>query len=56
VEGVVEVGYSIMPAYWGQGFASEAVAHFVEWAFAHSDVNVVTAQTLPQLRATGLAF
>jgi len=51
-EGGVEVGYSILPGYQGQGLASEAVSGLVDWAFTHSEVKLVTAQTLPQLRGS----
>jgi len=51
-EGVVEVGYSIMPGYQRQGFASEAVSGLVDWAFTHTEVKLVTAQTLPQLQGS----
>ncbi|HVP52751.1 MAG TPA: GNAT family N-acetyltransferase [Terriglobales bacterium] len=50
--GMVEVGYSIVPAYQRLGFASEAVATLVDWAFSHPKVHVVTAETLPALLAS----
>jgi RimJ/RimL family protein N-acetyltransferase len=48
-DGMVEVGYSIMPEYQERGYASEAVARLVEWAFSHAEVELVTAETLPEL-------
>jgi [ribosomal protein S5]-alanine N-acetyltransferase len=48
-DGMVEVGYSIMPEYQRHGYASEAVARLVEWAFSHAEVELVTAETLPTL-------
>ncbi len=48
-EGMVEIGYSVMPNHQGLGFASEAVAALVDWAFSHSGVGLVTAQTYPSL-------
>ncbi|MGW1789137.1 GNAT family N-acetyltransferase [Streptomyces tubercidicus] len=30
-----EVSYGLLPEHWGQGYAREAVAAVVEWAFAH---------------------
>lgn len=50
--GTVEVGYSLMPAHQGLGFASEAVAGLVDWAFSHPEVQLVTAETLPSLAAS----
>jgi RimJ/RimL family protein N-acetyltransferase len=49
-EGVVEIGYSIVPEAHRFGFAPEAVRALVAWAFGHREVKRVTAQTLPQLR------
>lgn len=51
-DGVVEVGYSVIPEYHRQGFASEAVAALVDWVFTHSVVQRVTAITLPTLPAS----
>lgn len=50
--GMVEVGYSIMPAYQRLGLASEAVAALIDWAFSHPEVHLVTAETLPSLLAS----
>jgi ribosomal-protein-alanine N-acetyltransferase len=36
-EGTAEIGYSVMPDYQRLGFASEAVAGMVGWAFSHSE-------------------
>lgn len=51
-EGIVEIGYSIMPIHQGLGFASEAVAALVDWAFTHPEVRLVIAQTFPSLIAS----
>jgi RimJ/RimL family protein N-acetyltransferase len=40
---VVEIGYTIFPAWQRQGFATEAVAALVEWVFATDDVSAVLA-------------
>ncbi len=48
-QGMVEVGYSIMPDYHRLGFASEAAAALIDWAFSHPEVQLVTAETLPAL-------
>ena len=42
--GTVEIGYSVLPAYRGQGFASEAVRALVDWALAHQDVRRIAAE------------
>jgi len=47
--GSVEIGYSILGMYQRRGFATEAVARLVEWAFTHHNVQEVCAETLPHL-------
>ncbi len=39
-----------MRPYRIQGYATEAVARLVTWAFSHQNVVEVTAETLPYLR------
>jgi RimJ/RimL family protein N-acetyltransferase len=34
----IEVGYALLPAYWGQGFATELTVAIINWGFAHLDV------------------
>ena len=48
--GSVEIGYSVLPPYRIQGYATEAVARLVGWAFSHQNVAEVVAETLPHLR------
>lgn len=45
-EGEVEIGYAILPAYQGQGLATEAASGLVTWAFQHPAVTAVRATTL----------
>ena len=47
--GSVEIGYSILSNYQCLGYATEAVARLVGWAFSHNNVNEVCAETLPHL-------
>lgn len=47
--GVVEIGYSLLSAFQKQGYASEAVAALIAWAFSHPEVERVAAETLPEL-------
>src|SRR5262245_21795727 len=51
-DGTVEVGYSVVEAHQRRGYAPEAVEALVSWAFSHSDVRRVVAQTFPELRAS----
>jgi ribosomal-protein-alanine N-acetyltransferase len=43
-EGTVEIGYSVVPAYRRQGFASEAVRALVDWALAQQGVRGIIAE------------
>jgi len=47
--GSVEIGYSILSEFQRKGFATEAVASLVGWAFSHHNVNEICAETLPHL-------
>lgn len=47
VSGVVAIGYSLLPGYRGRGYATEAVKALVQWAFSHTEVREVVAETLP---------
>ena len=42
--GEVEIGYSTLPAFQRQGYATEAALAFVEWLLSRSSVAAVTAQ------------
>jgi ribosomal-protein-alanine N-acetyltransferase len=48
--GSVEVSYAVLEPFRGRGYATEAVARLVDWAFSHRNVVQVTAETLPHLR------
>ncbi|KAA9333442.1 GNAT family N-acetyltransferase [Hymenobacter busanensis] len=51
--GVVEIGYSLAPAFRGQGLATEAAQALVDFAFRHPEVQLVQAHTLPEHNASG---
>ncbi len=50
VEGqpVVEVGWSIAPARWGEGFAPEAARAAVAWGFERCGLQRIVSFTLPE--------
>jgi ribosomal-protein-alanine N-acetyltransferase len=48
-DGEVEIGYSIIPQFQRQGFASEATSGLIAHAFSQPDVEVVSAETFPAL-------
>jgi RimJ/RimL family protein N-acetyltransferase len=47
VDGVVAIGYSLLPQYQRKGYATEAVHALAGWAFSHPEVCMVIAETLP---------
>ena len=51
-DGDVELGYEVVEPYRGRGFATEATAAMLTFAFSHDDVRSVSAQTLPHLAAS----
>ena len=47
VDGVVAIGYALLPGYRGMGYATEAVRALATWAFSHDEVLKIIAETLP---------
>ncbi len=50
--GTVEVGYSILPAYRGRGFATEATRALIRAALARPEVRRITAECLDDNHAS----
>lgn len=48
--GSVEISYSVLEQFRVQGYATEAVARLILWAFSHQNVVEVTAETLPHMK------
>jgi RimJ/RimL family protein N-acetyltransferase len=46
-DGVVEIAYGIVPAYQGQGYATEAATALVAFAMERVDVCTIRAHTMP---------
>jgi [ribosomal protein S5]-alanine N-acetyltransferase len=44
--GRVEIGYDIIPAYEGQGYATEMARRVIDWAFQTPGIQVITAECL----------
>jgi [ribosomal protein S5]-alanine N-acetyltransferase len=44
--GMVEIGYNIIPAYEGQGYATEMARRVIDWAFQMPGIERITAQCL----------
>src|SRR3954462_5275869 len=47
VDGSCEIGFSLLPSFQGNGYATEASRELIRWAFSHHDVERVTSETLP---------
>ncbi|TMI95424.1 MAG: GNAT family N-acetyltransferase, partial [Bacillati bacterium ANGP1] len=50
--GIVEVAYGIVPSFQGRGYATEAAAALVAFAFASGRVRLVRAHTWPEANAS----
>lgn len=50
--GVVEIGYEIIPDYRNRGLATEAARGLIDYAFSHSQIKFIDAQTLPEANAS----
>lgn len=44
-EGTTEIGYGLLPKFWGKGYASEAVKAITEWASRQQGVKQIEAET-----------
>jgi RimJ/RimL family protein N-acetyltransferase len=51
-DGVVEIGYGIVPGHQGRGFATEAARALLGFAFGEARVHRVRAHTLPTVNAS----
>lgn len=51
-DGVVEIAYGVEPEHEGKGYATEAAAALVGYAFNDGRVRVVRAHTLPESSAS----
>jgi ribosomal-protein-alanine N-acetyltransferase len=51
-EGVVEIAYGVATEHQGKGYATEAAAALVGYAFSTGQVRVVRAHTLPESNAS----
>ena len=48
-DGSGKFGYALVPEHQGRGYATEAVAALLEWAFSHAALTRVVADTYPEL-------
>jgi len=54
--GMVEIGYSIAPAYRNRGLATEAAQGMIDYAFSHPHINFVDAHTLAEVNPSTRAL
>lgn len=47
--GTIEVGYSVVEEFQKKGIGTEATHALIQWVFEHPAVQLVTAQTFPEL-------
>lgn len=50
--GNVEIGYEIAPEYWNRGLGTKAARQLMDFAFAHNEVQAVSATTLAESNAS----
>jgi RimJ/RimL family protein N-acetyltransferase len=48
----IEIGWTLDPAAWGQGYATEAGRAAIAWVFANHDVDVLFSMILPENTAS----
>lgn len=51
-DGIIEMGYSILPKYRQQGYAYEATQALLNWGFAHPSVQVIRAECFQNNQAS----
>lgn len=51
-DGRLDIGYAILDAHHGKGYAAEAVRALTHWAFLDRRVQRIVAETLPHLTAS----
>jgi ribosomal-protein-alanine N-acetyltransferase len=44
----VEIGYDLLPEYWGKGYMNEALTKAIEFAFSEMKINRIAAHIYPE--------
>ena len=48
----ISIGYRLAESYWGQGIATETVALMVDYLLTRTDIEIITASTMVENRAS----
>ncbi|TDQ37424.1 GNAT family N-acetyltransferase [Aureibacillus halotolerans] len=48
----VEMGYELSPAFWGAGYAKEALSAMISWGFEHGSLLRIGATVMPENKAS----
>lgn len=48
----ISVGYRLLEAWWGRGIATEALGLMVNYLFGQTDIEIITASTMVENRAS----
>jgi RimJ/RimL family protein N-acetyltransferase len=48
----ISVGYRLREKFWGQGIASEALKLMIDYLYTNTDIEIITASTLPDNQAS----
>ncbi len=48
----ISVGYRLLEAFWGKGIASETLGLMVDYLYGETDVEIITASTMVENRAS----
>ncbi len=48
----ISVGYRLIERFWGRGIASEALGLMVRYLFEETDIEIITASTMPENQAS----
>ena len=48
----ISVGYRLLERFWGQGIASEALGLMVDYLYGQTDIEIITASTMMENRAS----
>lgn len=51
-KGAVEIGYGLLPDFWGNGYATEAVTAVINRAFMQNGIKCIEAETEPDNKAS----